>query len=82
MKLAVVFVMSLSFMLVGCSGNTNAMWAKTKQTGGDIAKTVGLLPKSSIRVPDYYSTRYLPRRYVNGREYDLDRFNCVATEQC
>ena len=67
--------------LTACS-TVESTYSTVKKVGVDSAKYVGLLPQTNIKVPDYYSTQYLPKKYEMGQSYDLDNFSCDEAENC
>jgi len=74
-------VLSLMVFVSGCS-SIDPMLSKAKQTGLDAGKYVGLIPASTMKVPDYYSTRYLPKNYEMNKHYDLQHLNCEVSDKC
>ena len=80
----VIRLLALTIMvstLTACSTLKSA-FSEAKTVSINTAKYVGFLPQTNIKVPDYYSTKYLPKQYEMGQSYDLDDFSCDAVENC
>ncbi|WP_038126259.1 hypothetical protein [Thiomicrorhabdus sp. Milos-T2] len=46
----------------------------------NVGEDVGLIEKSVMKVPDYYSTKPLPKKYEPGVKYNLKDLNCSETQ--
>ncbi len=73
-KVAVVFACC---GLTACS-SLDSVVSSAKHAAIESGEYIGLIDQSTMKVPDYYATKQLPRQYEFGRHYDLDELGCDA----
>lgn len=79
MKAAVWLCMAL--WLSGCS-TIDPYVKKAKAVTVDAGKYIGLIDDSTMKVPDYYSTKTLPKTYRPGEQTSLDDLACEPLSKC
>jgi len=81
-RVGVISVLLLSFAgISGCS-SVEPVASEVKRAGIKTGKFIGLIDESTMKVPDYYATQYLPRKYQMNQYYDLDDIGCDANRTC
>lgn len=79
MKLVMVLLMGLS--VTACS-TIDPYVTKAKEVAVESGQYVGLIDQSKMTVPEYYSTKTLPKNYQPGRVIYLDDLSCGSSGRC
>lgn len=66
-------------LLIGLSACSSKPAKIAKNAVINVGEKTGLIKHSVMKVPDYYSTKPLPKKYEQGVKYNLRDLSCSET---